>query len=45
MQEACCNDFVGKKSFAQLVKQSFAVLEKTKLQRFDLTGCALCIGC
>ena len=43
MQEACCNDFVGKESFAQLVKQSFAVLEKAKLQRFDLTGDVPCV--
>ena len=42
-QEASCNDFVDKKRFAALVKKSFAVLEKAKLQRFALTGDAPCI--
>ena len=38
VQPASCNDFVDKKRFADLVKQSFAVLEKAKLQRFNLLG-------
>ncbi len=38
MQPASCNDFVDKTRFADLVKQSFAVLEKAKLQRFNLLG-------
>ena len=42
-QEASCNDFVDKKRFATLVKKSFAVLEKAKLQRFSLTDNAPCI--
>ena len=43
MQPASCNDFVGKTRFAQLVKNSFAVLETAKLQRFDLTSNAPCV--
>ena len=36
-QAASCNEFVDKERFAELVKQSFAVLEAAKLQRFALT--------
>ena len=43
MQPASCNDFVDKNRFAKLVKNSFAVLEAAKLQRFDLTGGAPCV--
>ncbi|WP_274571303.1 type III-A CRISPR-associated protein Cas10/Csm1 [Neisseria leonii] len=40
VQAASCHDFVEKLRFAELVKQSFAVLEQAKLQRFDLTAAA-----
>lgn len=36
-QAAACNDFVDKTRFKELIKQSFSVLEKAKLQRFALT--------
>ena len=39
-QPAACSDFVDKKRFKALVKQSFEVLEQAKLQRFNLTGAA-----
>lgn len=39
-QAASCNDFVYKTRFAELIKQSFAVLEHAKLQRFNLTQAA-----
>ncbi len=39
-QAASCNDFIDKKRFKALIKQSFEVLEQAKLQRFDLTGAA-----
>ena len=42
-QTASCNDFVDKTRFAALIKKSFEVLEKAKLQRFDLTGNAPCV--
>ncbi|WP_373796417.1 type III-A CRISPR-associated protein Cas10/Csm1 [Neisseria dentiae] len=38
VQAASCNDFTDKERFAALVKQSFAVLEQAKLQRFNLTA-------
>ncbi|MFC3875421.1 type III-A CRISPR-associated protein Cas10/Csm1 [Neisseria musculi] len=38
VQAASCNDFTDKERFAELVKQSFAVLERAKLQRFNLTA-------
>ena len=39
-QPAACSDFVDKKRFKALLKQSFEVLEQAKLQRFNLTGAA-----
>lgn len=35
-KEACCNDFIGNK-FKLLIRDLFEQLEKTKLQRLDLT--------
>lgn len=37
-QEASAEDFLDKNKFTALIKQSFSVLEKSKLQRFDLTA-------
>ncbi|ETD72728.1 CRISPR-associated protein Csm1 [Pelistega indica] len=36
VQPASCNDFVDKKRFADLTKNSFSLLEQAKLQRFNL---------
>lgn len=42
-QEASCNDFVDKQRFAKLIQQSFAVLEQSKLQRFNLLENTPCV--
>ena len=39
-QEASCDDFSDQQRFRTLIDESFRVLERAKLQRFDLTGAA-----
>ena len=39
-QEASCDDFSDQQRFRPLIDESFRVLERAKLQRFDLTGAA-----
>lgn len=42
-QEASAEDFLDKNKFTALIKQSFSVLEKSKLQRFNLTVSSSCV--
>lgn len=39
-QKAGCDDFSDQQRFRTLIDESFRVLERAKLQRFDLTGAA-----